>query len=641
MQFAGLGGLFASLLLGGSAAALAQVPSQPTSQPAVQLERIGQFGGTAQALAARDDFAVLGLGPSLLILERQDRDLIIRATLPIGLAARDIALVGDRAWIATGGPELLGVDITKINAPRIVQRVPLPGARRITASDDLLLVGLAESAVAVLSLEPNKSPRVVGRLALRAEPLSLAIAGDLACAALGDAGVVFVRLAHSNPPQLLANFHAPGAVGVAIASNRAFVALRERGMHVLDISDPANPRAATYLPLKNPAEHVAVCGETVYAALSQGGLLRLQLNRVDNWEPHADQDPGNALARLISTGPPLWALTSTATPRVHVYRRAAEDRDLKSVAELSLLGRAVSLAVVGERAYVADLNDRLKIIDIRDPARPQQLGTLACDRSAEFCRTDGTLLVVGGGPIELFTTAGDLPRRQGEYSTPGLIFDARPLRAGQWLTVGSQLARPGMEGTIRQPDGTTRRLSPHGPGLLHVVDLADPAAPRTLGQLELRAIGRMAAVAGDFAYVADQNGGLNVVDVSDPAAPKLAGYFHTQRELRGIAVLREQVILADANRGALLVVDVSTPTSPRFRMEIPLAEPASALAVLGRFLAVAEGAKAIRLLAPDSTEPWSTVARVPAAGAAADVAAGGNLLWIADRTAGLVAYGIR
>jgi hypothetical protein len=210
------------------------------------------------------------------------------------------------------------------------------------------------------------------------------------------------------------------------------------------------------------------------------------------------------------------------------------------------------------------------------------------------------------------------------------------------------LANPGPEGTARHPDGTTSRLVPQGPGILHVVDFSAKdktvASPKQLATLELRAVAKAVAIDQQNpqrAYIADVTGGVSIVDLSDPAAPTLVSYFHTDGTADGIAVMNRRVILANGEDQGVVVLDVSDPQQPRFAERIPTSGLANTLARVGDHLILGDGTKALRAFAFDNADRLRLVASLTPAGVPADIAPGPNgTIWTADRTAGLVGYRI-
>ena len=75
-----------------------------------------------------------------------------------------------------------------------------------------------------------------------------------------------------------------------------------------------------------------------------------------------------------------------------------------------------------------------------------------------------------------------------------------------------------------------------GPRLV-ILDVSDPAHPAVVGRTGvLPGAVSGVAVAGDYAYVADQDSGLRIVDISNPATPSETGFCDTPGSAYGVAV---------------------------------------------------------------------------------------------------------
>jgi hypothetical protein len=86
-----------------------------------------------------------------------------------------------------------------------------------------------------------------------------------------------------------------------------------------------------------------------------------------------------------------------------------------------------------------------------------------------------------------------------------------------------------------------------------VVNVSNPAAPFEVGYVDTPDVAHGVAVAGSYAYVADEDAGLRVVNVSDPAAPVEVGFYDTPGWASRVAVAGGYVHLAAALDGGLYV----------------------------------------------------------------------------------------
>ena len=71
---------------------------------------------------------------------------------------------------------------------------------------------------------------------------------------------------------------------------------------------------------------------------------------------------------------------------------------------------------------------------------------------------------------------------------------------------------------------------------LRVISIADPAHPSEVGYFDTPGYARGVAVAGNYAYVADGSSGLRVISIADPAHPTEVGYYVTLGHAYGVAV---------------------------------------------------------------------------------------------------------
>lgn len=96
---------------------------------------------------------------------------------------------------------------------------------------------------------------------------------------------------------------------------------------------------------------------------------------------------------------------------------------------------------------------------------------------------------------------------------------------------------------------------------LTVVDITNPAAPKTAGAYTFPELIWGFTVAGSTMYVAADTYGLGILDVSNAAAPVLRGALKTPGQAKNVALFGTKALVADHVSG-IDVVDVSTPARP-------------------------------------------------------------------------------
>ncbi|NJN19852.1 MAG: hypothetical protein HC822_28255, partial [Oscillochloris sp.] len=106
-------------------------------------------------------------------------------------------------------------------------------------------------------------------------------------------------------------------------------------------------------------------------------------------------------------------------------------------------------------------------------------------------------------------------------------------------------------------------------GGLHILDIANPTAPRLLGSAPTYGSATALDLASGLAYVAGGlGGGVEIFDVANPAAPSLRGALITPGNAQGIAVRGPRAYIAAGVCG-LQILDVADPADPRLLGAVP------------------------------------------------------------------------
>jgi len=207
--------------------------------------------------------------------------------------------------------------------------------------------------------------------------------------------------------------------------------------------------------------------------------------------------------------------------------------------------RAVALSGDETKAYVADEDNGLVVIDISDPVHPAKLGSYDTAGSAYdvTLSSDGTKAYVADNSNGLVVI---------NISDP-----AHPVKLGAYDTTGQAMS------VTLSGDGTKAYVADTNDGLV-VIDISDPAQPAKLGLYsDGYAYGVTLSSDGSKAYVADNSNGLAVIDISDPAHPARLGSYNTAGYAHDIALSSDgtKAYVAD-NFNALVVIDISDPANP-------------------------------------------------------------------------------
>lgn len=450
------------------------------------------------------------------------------------------------------------------------------------------------------------------------------------------------------------------ASSVTISDNYAYIAGGETGLHVLDVSNPADPRRVG--GYDTGAWDVAVVGHYAYIAggrwdgddFSAAWIYRDALSIVDITDPARPQrvggyDIGAHVRHVVVSGQFAYLAGGRWDETEQTYRDALTIIDISDPAQPLRVGTYAGgyvqgVAVSGQYAYVAGgrwdgaaraYRDAMTIIDIRDPAQPRPLAAYDTGGYFESVAVVGqyAYLPDGSAGIQVIDVSNPVsPQRVNVVKTDG---DAQRLALSgkyasviqwEWSEFGADESR------------------------IHLLDLADPASPQIVGRYTTSGSAEHVAVSGTYAYVlAARSAGiggesygsstrLEVVDVSDPVNSQRVGQFDMGGYAWDLALWGDHAYVADGI-GGLQVLDVSDPGMPERLGGLQISGWAHSVALAGKYACVVGARPDDRgsldvIEISDPTNP-RRVSSFATTWSKARVAISGDFAYLADGSAGL------
>lgn len=232
--------------------------------------------------------------------------------------------------------------------------------------------------------------------------------------------------------------------------------------------------------------------------------------------------------------------------------------------------RALAVAVAGNFAFVADMNNQLQIFDVRDyvagapdPAAPVSVGPYTVGSTAYAVAVAGNYLLIGQG---FGLEVADIRSFLADEADPAPVFvgTVNTSNYGWRVRVVGDRAYVSMRADVGRPGG------------LAIVDIAkyladtpDPGPPELVSQWLGGGVYGV-AVAGDLAYVAYRNandlgpyGTLRTLDLSDESAPVEIESARVEPSSTGYrAEVRGDHLFLLTSSG-LEILDISEPGPPR------------------------------------------------------------------------------
>ncbi|NGX43125.1 MAG: hypothetical protein K940chlam7_01416 [Chlamydiae bacterium] len=302
-------------------------------------------------------------------------------------------------------------------------------------------------------------------------------------------------------PQRVGSYDTPGdARDVAVSGNYAYVADRDSGLQIIDVSNVANPTLAGSYNTPDRARGVAVSGNYAYVADASSGLQIIDVSNVTN--------------------PTLAGSYNT-------------------------IGYVYGVALSGNYAYVTDGPSGLHIIDVANVANPTLAGSYYTPNS-HFQTALNTIAGAGAGGA-----MGGLPGA----IIGGMIFLSRPVR--------TQPICLQVLGTLETSENNRdfavsgQDLTVTGNSNFRNIDTPSRTVKRTMST---SAIPRSAAAVDNDLYIGEGSS-IQAYDNANKTHPVKGGACPTPNQVDSITPFGDRYLVA-ASGANVLRVDISIRNSP-------------------------------------------------------------------------------
>jgi hypothetical protein len=583
----------ALLLFGATLSATLEAPPAISSEPtAVQpysgwsLELLGRYGGPSNAAASLGEFALLGVGADLEVLDVSDPGTpvsVARYAVPDTVMA--VLVDGSLAYVLDASPGLRVVDFS--DPPNLVSLgqldfEPLDGGsldRLTIAGDHLYATGTA--GLMSIDVGDSQAPRWAGQNSAVGPIVDATAAGDRLYLVSRDALLRVFDISRRDFPAYLGGLvlaeDGLGA-GIAVQDDLAYVVVwRFDDYATADARSPVAPIPTT--------ARIAVVDVLDPSAPEEVGAMDLSGMLETPGRVVVDGAIGYLLAYQYG-GP--WS-THGNFSNVIAF-------DLANSREPSLLGTfghqedvGSDLVLSGDRLLIPEANGGVELLSLADPGAPAEIGRFDVPYVPRAMAASSGDIVIGDvgtkGVWTVDVRRPDSIRVQGrtddlniclsdcevaivgdyayvaDFNESLVVVDTRDREAPTAVAVLEEAHRAvaidtaaGYAYIATQPTGVT------SPSELVIVDARDPALPRLAGRAELPAYVSDLAYSRGFVYTVG-GGGMTVTEVVDRANPAQVGTLGLGGPYWHIDVEGDYAYLVEAN-GAFHAVDVSVPEAP-------------------------------------------------------------------------------
>ena len=380
--------------------------------------------GLAYDVAVSGDLAYLAEDEALRVIDVSNptRPWIMGS---VGIGGRGgVVVSGSIAYVAGWGLQV--VDVTNPNAPRVMSRMTWSGEHGIAVSGDQAYLsgrwGL--HVVDLTRLQPPPPP--LGSVEARrfGEFGAVAVSGTYAYAVEYDEDhdmyFSVIDIEDALRPRILGSWRLGSVEGwkIAVSGTYSFVSgltVDEDDRHfdhfwVIDTSDAAHPKILAHTDMI--ARDIAVSGDLLYLAAGDRGLEVIDVS--DPARPLrvcSVDTPGQASGVAMAGNHTICVADGSAGLQVFDITDPRSPRFLGSV---DTQGEANDVAVSGRFAYLADGDSGLQAIDITDPANPEIVGSVMTPDSRTVAVTGTTAYVRGLGLHVIDISNPRVPRLVGQ-----------------------------------------------------------------------------------------------------------------------------------------------------------------------------------------------------------------------------------
>ena len=541
-------------------------------------ERIGfcLTGGFAYGLYVSGSHAYVGDGyDNLLVIDVSDpTDPRIVGEAPNEWFAAGIHVQDQYAYVADGYYQvmneggLLIYDVSDPAAPRLEGKLSTPqgGPNAVVVVDTYAYVANGQDGLLIADVTNKQSPYRIGA-ADTTYACDVAVRDNYAYVADRTGGLKIIDHSFKQFPVQVGSFDTDGeAWGIELVGDHAYIADFDNGLVIIDVSNPNFPMQVGRMDTGDEAMKVTVAGDRAYIADNRHGLVVADVSVVTNPVPKGHVDTAGMVMDVkvarghifVCDGNRLFILGAGDLPHPEVvgYYDASETG-----------GGGMRVAIHGDRAYLANGEAGLDILDISDLSDPKRMGGHDTDGIATDVFVAGDLAYVAdleNGLVIIDVSNPLLTREVGHFDT-----DDQARR----VTV----------------DGDHAFVGDRFNGLL-IIDVSTPSSPALVGHWEIEGDGHVNGIAlsGDHAYLSTGSDGLTILDITNRSDPTKVGEYPTNGwAMLGVNVIGHHALLGDNVHG-VVILNVSDPANPREEYHYQTPDAASEIAVLGNYAYVAD-----------------------------------------------------
>ncbi len=452
--------------------------------------------GLSYDVAISGNYAFLADGlPGLQVVDITDpASPTFVANYDAGANVYDVEVSGNYAFLAASGSGLVILDITDPTNPTLAGSYDTTGtARGVTVSDNVAYISDGADGLKAIDISDPTLPSLIYAVDTPGDAHNAAVAGEHAYVADDTTGLQVIAARSVISPVEVSSL-AERVSDLAISGDHVFIvdnggSVSSNGqLRVIDISDPSTPISVGNVSVPG-ATGIAVSGNTAYVPSAEDGFTTCDIT-----------DPTNpsVLDNFYRTDCDFWDVKVSGDFAFTV----GVDFDVFDVSDptaitnpftLSLPYGADCLEISGNYAYIVDFVAGLQVFDISDPTNPILVGSYSPPGIGLWVAISGDLAMLGDVDNGVYLL---------DVSDP-----TSPMYVGTYSVTGD----PSVRNVVISGDLAFCSISdnPAQRSNVDVIDISDPANPSLVHSYELPdAWSPQAYLSGNLLFLGTANGGV-------------------------------------------------------------------------------------------------------------------------------------
>jgi PGF-pre-PGF domain-containing protein len=588
----------------------------------LNVEFVSHFGGNAYDIEVVGDYAYLGQGQDLVIMDITDDDRSTeKGRITTSSIVRSIAVVGSYAYIANDDG-LVTIDVTNPSSPKILDTLDIDGSpQEVAVSGNYAYVVSRvysdeeyRNTLEIVDITDPVSTTIVGSYDSYGYTSIIDVEGNYAYMADVSEGLIILNVTDPSFPKIEGSINGSTS-DVAISGNYAYT-VSDGYLTIQNITDPRAPTPVSKYGSYDIIEKIAISGDYAY--------LETTVYLADEYHDRLEiVDISNATAPVYKStyfGDDKDSMNSIAVSGNHAY--IADDyggfmkvdvtnpNSPELAHKYDSAGSVSDVAVAGDYAYLAESGNGLVIADISDQSSPtfkgsydsfddaykvEVSGNYAYLDTHWFCNINALHIVDIRNPSAP-TMTGWWSFNPDGYSTAVAENYAYIANYDVLDIVDVNISNPSSPSLVSSipiythdiaASGNYAYIYAEGDGFV-ILNATNPSSPKIEGSYD---VDGNIAISGNYAYVANGDNGLVIIDVSDPLSPKLAGTYDDVSASDVVISGNYAYVTSDTG---LVILDITNPVSPTLAGTYSIV--GNSVAVEDDYIYVADGDRGLTIL---------------------------------------------